>query len=255
MQESLSLRALPNIPTIVDGDDLAAILGATLERLDPQPVSGDILVVTHKVVSKAEGRTVNLKTVVPSALAQSLSRETGKPPALCEVILNESRSIVRTRPGLIIAEHRLGLILANAGVDRSNVENSENDERVLLLPEDPDGSAAVLAEDLSSRLGVSLAVIISDSAGRAWRRGVVGLAIGSAKIPAVLDLRGRQDRAGRLLAVTEVGLADEIASAAELLMGEADEGMPAVLISGLHIDGPDRPARDLVRPTNEDLFR
>ncbi len=255
MQESLSLRALPDIPTIVHGDDLGAILGTSLDRLDPKPASGDVLVVTHKIVSKAEGRIVDLKTVVPSGLAHTLSQETGKPPALCEVILTESRSILRTRPGLIIAEHRLGLILANAGIDRSNVEGNENDEHVLLLPQDPDRSAAALARDLSARLGTPLAIIISDSAGRAWRRGVVGLAIGCAGLPAVLDLRGRQDRAGRPLAVTEVGLADELASAAELLMGEADEGRPAVLISGLNLGTSERSARDLVRPAAEDLFR
>ncbi|MEL6963713.1 MAG: coenzyme F420-0:L-glutamate ligase, partial [Pseudomonadota bacterium] len=131
MQESLTLRALPDIPTIVHGDDLGAILGTSLDRLDPKPAPGDILVVTHKIVSKAEGRIVDLKTVVPSDLAHTLSQETGKPPALCEVILTESRSILRTRPGLIIAEHRLGLILANAGIDRSNVEGNEDDEHVL----------------------------------------------------------------------------------------------------------------------------
>ena len=144
------------------------------------------------------------------------------------------------------------MIMANAGIDQSNVDSRE---AVLLLPEDPDGSAAALARDLGARFGVPLAIVISDSVGRAWRRGVVGLAIGAAGLPALVDLRGRRDREGRPLAVTDVGLADEIASAAELLMGEADEGQPAVLVSGLRLDDRPRPARDLIRPASEDLFR
>ena len=147
------------------------------------------------------------------------------------------------------------MIMANAGIDRSNVAGGADDERVLLLPEDPDRSARDLANSLSAHFDVKLTVVVSDSVGRAWRRGVVGLALGAAGLPALMDLRGRLDRDGRPLAVTDVGLADEIASAAELLMGEADEGQPAVLISGLCVDGRDRPARDLQRPADEDLFR
>lgn len=264
--ESLTLRAVPGIPSIGEGDDLANILGASLDALNPSPTTGDVLVVTHKILSKAEGRIVDLGTIEPSEAAEALARETGKAPALCELVLRESTAIIRKRPGLIIAEHRLGMIMANAGIDQSNVDRYSITERapkgdggdskaVLLLPEDPERSAAVLARDLSLRFGVPLAVIVSDSVGRAWRRGVVGLAIGAAGLPALLDLRGRQDRDGRPLAVTEVGLADEIASAAELLMGEADEGQPAVLVSGLRLDGQARPASDLIRPVSEDLFR
>jgi coenzyme F420-0:L-glutamate ligase/coenzyme F420-1:gamma-L-glutamate ligase len=243
---------LPGIPSISEGDDLASILGEPLRQLNPPPAPGDILVVTHKILSKAEGRIVDPGTVHASEAAEMLARETGKSPAFCELVLRESRSIIRTRPGLIISEHRLGIIMANAGIDHSNVDSRE---AVLLLPDDPDGSAAALARELSARFGVPLAVIVSDSVGRAWRRGVVGLAIGCAGLPAVQDLRGRLDREGRPLAVTDVGLADEIASAAELLMGEADEGQPAVLVSGLRLYGRPRPARDLIRPAAEDLFR
>ncbi len=227
----------------------------------PPPAIGDALVVTHKILSKAEGRIVDLNTVEPSQAANALALEAEKSPAFCELVLRESKAIVRTRPGLIIAEHRLGMIMANAGIDRSNIGSEPNvdggsAESVLLLPEDPDGSAAALARDLSVYFGISLAVIISDSAGRAWRRGVVGLAIGCAGLPAIMDLRGRLDRDGRPLAVTEVGLADEIASAAELLMGEADESRPAVLISGaLPHSGEPGTAHDLIRPIAEDLFR
>jgi len=243
--------------------------------LETPLASGDVLVVTHKIVSKAEGRIVDLKTVEPSRAARALALETGKSPAFCEVVIGESRQIVRKRRGLIIAEHRLGMIMANAGIDRSNVDGGSNvdsganvnsgsnvgderradGERVLLLPEDPDRSAAELALALSARFGMTLAVIVCDSVGRAWRRGVAGLALGAANIPAVQNLRGRLDLDGRPLQVTEVGLADEIASAAELLMGEADEGRPAVLVSGLHWQGEPRPASDLIRSSAEDLFR
>lgn len=251
----LTLQALPGIPAIAEGDDLASILGDALERTGMQPMAGDVLVVTHKIVSKAEGRSVDLADVVPSAKARALAEETGKSPAICEMILRESNEILRKREGLIIAEHRLGMVMANAGIDRSNVAGKDGDERVLLLPENPDASATRLADALSARFAASLAVVISDSVGRAWRRGVVGLAIGASRLPALLDLRGRQDLDGRPLQVTEVGLADQIASAAELLMGEADEAQPAVILRGLAWDGQARPASDLQRSRETDLFR
>ncbi len=251
--QSLSLHALPEIPAIGEGDDLALILGDALDRADLRPRAGDALVVTHKIVSKAEGRCVDLTDVEPSEEARVLALETGKPPAICALILAESKKILRKRAGLIIAEHRLGMVMANAGIDQSNVGGEG--QHVLLLPEDPDASAASLATSLSARFQVRLAVVISDSVGRAWRRGVVGLAIGAADLPAVQDLRGRKDLDGRALQVTEVGLADEIASAAELLMGEADEGQPAVLLRGLRLEGEAKPAAALMRPSDEDLFR
>jgi coenzyme F420-0:L-glutamate ligase/coenzyme F420-1:gamma-L-glutamate ligase len=250
----LTLNALPGIGTIRAGDDLARILGDALDAARMAPRPGDVLVVTHKIVSKAEGREVLLADVTPSAEARALAAATGKDAALVEAILAESRAVLRHRPGLIIAEHRLGLVLANAGIDQSNVPQ-QGGPRVLLLPEDPDASAAVIRAALQQRFGVALAVIVSDSAGRAWRNGVVGLAIGAAGLPALLDLRGRPDREGRALEVTQVGLADQIASAAELLMGEADEGRPAVLVRGLAVDGPALPAAALVRPREADLFR
>jgi len=251
---SVTLVALPGIPTIAPGDELAHILGDAIEAAGLAPRSDDVLVVTHKIVSKAEGRMVALAHVDPSESAQALAAATGKDPALVEVILSEAAAVLRSRPGLIIAEHRLGLVLANAGVDQSNI-SQEGGPRLLLLPEDPDASAAALRAALRERFGVALAVIVSDSVGRAWRNGVVGLAIGAAGLPALLDLRGRPDRDGRPLAVTQVGLADQIASAAELLMGEADEGRPAVLVRGLSVDGPELPAAALVRAREADLFR
>ncbi|MEM9627937.1 MAG: coenzyme F420-0:L-glutamate ligase [Pseudomonadota bacterium] len=252
---TLSLHALPGIPAIDTGDDLAVILGDALERAELRPRDGDVLVVTHKIVSKAEGRCVSLADVEPSKEADALAPETGKSPAVCQLILDESQKVLRKRRGLIIAEHRLGMVMANAGIDQSNVGKAEGDEHVLLLPEDPDASAAALAASLSARFRMTLALVISDSVGRAWRKGVVGLAIGAAKLPAVMDLRGRKDLDGRMLQVTEVGLADEIASAAELLMGEADEGQPAVLLRGLRLEGKAKPAKALQRPSDEDLFR
>ena len=217
------------------------------------PLDRDVLVVTHKIISKAEDRYRNLDDVTPSARALELAAATGKDAALVEVILSESREVLRSRRELIITEHRLGLIMANAGVDRSNV--SGGPERVLLLPEDPDASSAALRKKLRARFGADMAVVVSDSAGRAWRNGVVGLALGAAGLPALEDLRGRNDLEGRPLEVTQVGLADAIASAAELLMGEADEGRPAVLVRGVQWRGTPVTAAALIREREQDLFR
>lgn len=252
---AITLTAVPGIPAIRAGDDLARILGDALHAALLQPQRGDVLALTHKIVSKAEGRTVALADVTPSPRARELAAATGKDPALVEVILSESRAVLRFRPGLIITEHRLGIVLANAGVDQSNLPQEDGDSKVLLLPRDPDASAAALRAALSARFDVSLAVIISDSAGRAFRHGVIGLAIGAAGLPALLDLRGRPDLEGRSLQVTQVGLADEVASAAELLMGEADEGRPAVLVRGVCARGPALPAAALIREREADLFR
>jgi coenzyme F420-0:L-glutamate ligase / coenzyme F420-1:gamma-L-glutamate ligase len=252
---AVSLVAVPGIPAIRPGDDLARILGDALEAGALRPRRGDVLVVTHKIVSKAEGRYVSLADVTPSARARELAAATGKDPALVEVILSESRDVLRLRPGLIITEHRLGMVLANAGIDQSNVPHDGGEQRVLLLPKDPDASSAALCAALEARFCGGLAVVINDSVGRAWRNGVVGLALGAAGLPALLDLRGRPDLEGRPLKVTQVALADEIASAAELLMGEADEGCPAVLVRGLEWQGQALPAAALLRDREQDLFR
>jgi len=251
---AITLTAVPGIPAIRAGDDLASILGDALHAAALRPQRGDVLVVTHKIVSKAEGRTVALADVTPTSRARELAAAIGKDPALVEVILSESHAVLRFRPGLIITEHRLGIVLANGGVDQSNVPQDEG-PRVLLLPEHPDASAAALRAALEKRFSAALAVIISDSAGRAFRNGVVGLALGAAGLPALLDVRGRLDLEGRPLQVTQVGLADEIASAAELLMGEAEEGRPAVLLRGFSAPGPALPAAALIRERQADLFR
>jgi coenzyme F420-0:L-glutamate ligase/coenzyme F420-1:gamma-L-glutamate ligase len=250
---AVTLTALSGIPAIQPGDDIAAILADALEAGAMAPRDRDVLVVTHKIISKAEGRYRHLADITPSPRARDIAAATGKDPALVEVILMESRGVLRSRRELIIAEHRLGMVMANAGVDQSNVPRGP--ETVLLLPEDPDASSAALRVALGERFGVDIAVVVSDSVGRAWRNGVVGIALGAAGLPALQDLRGKNDLEGRTLKVTQVGLADEIASAAELLMGEADEGRPAVLVRGVEWREPPVAAAALIRDREQDLFR
>jgi coenzyme F420-0:L-glutamate ligase/coenzyme F420-1:gamma-L-glutamate ligase len=249
MAASLGLHALPGLPLVAPGDDLAAMLADAMPLL---PRDGDVLVVAQKIVSKAEGRLVALDGVVPSARAVALGGEIGKDPRIVEVILGESVRVVRSRPNLLIVEHKRGWVMANAGVDQSNVGGTG---QVLLLPEDPDASSERLRAALSARFGVRLAVVINDSFGRAWRRGTAGIAIGAAGLPALVDLRGKPDLFGRILEVSIIGFADEIAAAASLLMGQAAEGQPAVLVRGLEWSAPDSDAAALVRPAAEDLFR
>ena len=255
MSNTASLMALADFPLVRPGDDLAALVIGVLAKRNQRIVAGDVLVLAQKIVSKAEGRYVDLARVEPSARAVTIASETDKDPRLVEIILGESRRVVRSSPGVLIVEHRLGFVMANAGVDRSNVDPAAGVEPVLLLPRDPDASAAALREKLAAHFGEAPAVIISDSFGRAWRRGTVGIALGAAGLPSLMDLRGQPDLYGRTLRVTETGFADEIAAAASLLMGQADEGQPAVLVRGLAWSGGDAPASALVRPAAEDLFR
>jgi coenzyme F420-0:L-glutamate ligase/coenzyme F420-1:gamma-L-glutamate ligase len=236
------------------GNDLASLLAEAWKRHTEPPSSGDVLVVAQKVVSKVEGRYVTLSEVTPGKEAIALGGEVEKDPRLVEVILSESRRVVRRRPGVLVVEHKLGFVMANAGVDRSNISH-DGGERVLLLPRDPDGSAAALRQRLRELLGSAPAVIVSDSFGRPWRRGTVGVAIGAAGLPALRDWRGHRDLFGRELQVTETGFADEIASAASLLMGQADEAVPAVIVRGLSWKQADAPAATLIRPAEQDLFR
>ena len=257
MADRLVFSALQGIPRVRPGDDLAGLIWQALERASIRLEPGDVIVVTQKIVSKAEGRHVNLTTVEPSPRAEALSRETGKDARLVEVILGESRSVLRTRPGLIIVEHRLGFVCANAGVDHSNVESPDGSagEWVLRLPEDPDHSAAELRRALGSHAGVAPAVLIADSHGRAWRLGTVGVAVGGAGFPALLDLRGQPDLFGYKLQATVVGLADEVCAGASALMGQAAEGRPVVHVRGLAASAAGGRAADIIRPLEEDLFR
>ncbi len=252
---ALTLTAIPDIPLVAPGDDLAALLIAALERARLVPAEGDVLVVAQKIVSKAEGRVVDLGDVVASERARELALAVDKDPRLVEVILAESSEVVRHRPGVLVVAHKLGLVMANAGIDRSNVAAAGAAEPVLLLPEDPDASAAALKARLDAHYRIGLAVIVNDSVGRAWRNGVVGIALGAAGLPALRDMIGRTDLFGRALDVTQTGFADEIAAAASLLMGQADEGRPVVLIRGLAETAGTDGAGALVRPPEQDLFR
>lgn len=258
MPGRLEILALPGLPQVQAGDDLAALLLQALQRAGLELQAGDVLVLAQKIVSKAEGRSVRLETVLPSAEAESLAADTGKDPRLVQLILDESRSVVRVRkgnPGVIVVEHRCGWIHANAGIDQSNVNRGDPGEWALLLPENPDASAAALRAALHDRSGVHVGVLINDSFGRAWRVGTCGIAIGSAGITTVADLRGQPDMFGRTLEVTVIGRGDEIAAAASLVMGQAGEGTPAVLIRGLPAEHSPATAAELIRPRQEDLFR
>lgn len=248
----LTLTALPGIPEVTAGADLAALLLEALEHAGKVLQAGDVVVVAQKIVSKAEGRLVRLAEITPSARARELAPATGKDPRLIELMLRESREVLRAKPGVIIVEHRLGLVMANAGVDESNVPEPGT---ALLLPEDPDASARRMREDLTRACGADIGVVINDSFGRAWRNGVTGVAIGVAGIPALVDLRGQPDRGGRALRITQVAAADEIAAAASLLMGQSDEGAPAVLARGFPYARREGAATELIRPRAEDFFR
>lgn len=251
----ITILPLTGIPMVRPGDDLAALLAASLARCADPPRQKDILVIAQKIVSKAEGRFADLDAVTPSTRANELARTTGKDPRVLEAVLSESAEVLRARRNVIVVEHKLGLVMANAGIDQSNLDEQDQGRRVLLLPADPDASAARLREALQARFGVAFGVIISDSVGRAWRLGTVGLAIGAAGVPSLVDRRGEADLSGRKLEVTEVAFADAVAASAVLAMGEAAEGTPAALVRGLDWTAPAAPAGALVRPRAEDMFR
>jgi coenzyme F420-0:L-glutamate ligase/coenzyme F420-1:gamma-L-glutamate ligase len=255
MTASLQLIAVPGIPLVKPGVDLVGLIiaGMTGARLVLQ--DRDVVVIAQKIVSKAEGRFMDLATVVPSPRAEALAREVQKDPRLVELILSESRRVVRSGKDVLIVEHRLGFVMANAGVDQSNVADPGDRQLVLMLPQDPDASAARLQKELEHRSGCEVGVVINDSFGRPWRLGTVGVAIGCAGLPALLDLRGHPDLFGRRLQVTVIAYADEIAAAASLLMGQADEARPVVIVRGLPRHDRRLPASSLIRPTGEDLFR
>jgi coenzyme F420-0:L-glutamate ligase / coenzyme F420-1:gamma-L-glutamate ligase len=255
MSDRVEIIGLRGVPMVQAGDYLHAIAVSALVDADLALEAGDVLVVAQKIVSKAEGRFVDIATIIPSARAKRLAAQTGKDPRFVEIILSESKRIVRHRENLIIAEHRRGWVMANAGIDHSNVAPGDGREQVLLLPVDPDASARALREELVASYGVPVGVIISDSFGRPWRRGTVGVALGAAGLPSIIDWRGHPDLFGRQLEVTETGFADEIAAAASLVMGQADEAMPIALVRGLQWVAPEADAAALVRPAEHDLFR
>jgi coenzyme F420-0:L-glutamate ligase / coenzyme F420-1:gamma-L-glutamate ligase len=266
--DMLTLTPLKNIPLIRQGDDLADIIFNALSATAIRIQDNDILVIAQKIVSKAEGRMVNLTTVTPSERALELAKITEKDPRVVELILRESNEVLRARPGAIIVEHRLGFVCANAGIDHSNVsplpEASESSETfgslnpedwVLLLPENPDCSAAAIRQKLETATGTRIGVLVIDSHGRAWREGTVGTAIGVSGLPGLVDLRGQPDLFDFKLRITQVGAADELAAAASLVMGQAAEGTPVVHVRGFPYPLRDGSLNELLRPREQDLFR
>ena len=254
---ALSLTSLPNIPLIRRGDHLADILLNSIKAASLELEDNDILVLAQKIVSKAEGRMVNLATVTPSAHAIELAPQVDKDARLLELILQESNEVLRVRKGVIVVEHKLGFVCANAGIDHSNVmgEGDSNEEYVLLLPEDPDASAAKLREEIKQITGKTIGVMIIDSHGRAWRNGTVGICIGLSGLPSLIDERGWKDLFGYTLKATIVAVADELAAAASLVMGQAAEGTPAVLVRGYPYPLGEGSLKELIRPKEMDMFR
>jgi len=259
--QAVTVTALPDIPLIQPGDNLIQLMIDGLERCDLVLQNGDILVLAQKIVSKSENRYATLDAVSPSRAAIELAREVEKDPRLVELILSESKCVIRKRTGVLIVEHNLGIVMANAGIDSSNIEplpnrtNGDTPQRVLLLPKNPDASCAVFRQALAEKFDTEIAVIINDSVGRAWRNGTVGIAIGTAGIDALLDLNGHPDLYNRPLRTTQIGLADELAAAASIVMGAADEGRPIIHIRGYAGGLGQGNANDLIRAQQQDLFR
>jgi len=254
---SITLTPLPGIPLISPGDDIASLILLAIEQAGLKLVDNDILVVAQKIISKAEGQLVNLGSVTPSPRARELAVQIEKDARFVELILRESAEVLRTRPGTIIVEHRLGFVCANAGIDHSNVrgEGTLTGEWVLLLPENPDASARILRQRLEAATGACLGVLIIDSHGRAWRMGIAGVAIGLSGVPGLVDLRGQPDLFRYTLRITQVGAADELASAASLAMGQAAEGTPVVHVRGFPYPLRESSLAELLRPRDQDLFR
>jgi len=255
----LTFMAIEGIPMIEPGDDLVEIIGEAISAMHESLMDDDVIVLAQKIVSKAEDRYVDLDDVEPGDEAIELAKEVDKDPRHVQIILSESNEVVRKRPGVLVVEHKLGFVHANAGIDQSNIDHAQGQERVLLLPEDADVSAHQLREGMRERYGVDVAVIINDSIGRAWRVGSLGLAIGVSGFTALEDYVGGADIFGRELVVTQVGAADEMAAGASLVMGQTDEKTPVVLVRGYQPAEPEdeslRGVQTLIRPKEQDLFR
>lgn len=254
MTDKLELIPLPGIPLVRPGDDLAQLIVDALHRAGLVLTGRDIVVVAQKIVSKAEGRFVRLDEVTPSPRAEELAQITAKPAKLVEVILQDTAEIIRARRDLLLVQHRLGFISANAGVDHSNVGGEE--ELLLRLPLDPDASARTIRQRLAQLTGANGPVLVIDSHGRPWRFGTVGVVIGLSGLAPVQDLRGTPDLFGHRLRYTDVGFTDQIAAAASLLMGQAAEGLPVVIARGLSFSLDEQArAADVLRPKEMDVFR
>ncbi len=249
---ALQLIPLAGLPEIQPGHALAPLIAEAAAARDTPLAPADIVVIAQKIVSKAEGRRVRLADIVPSERARALAATCEKDARLVELVLSEADEIVRCVRNVLIVRHRLGMIVANAGIDQSNIE--DGDGHALLLPRDPDGSAALLHVALSQCADGAVGVVINDSFGRPWRRGTCGTAIGCAGVESLMDLRGRADRFGRALRTSELGFADEVAAAASLVMGQAAESVPVVIVRGLAASARALPASALIRTGGENLF-
>ena len=253
----LIISPVKHIPLIKQGDDLAMVIDKGLKKEGLEIVENDVLVVTQKIISKAEGRSINLDDVTPSAKAKELALVCEKDPRLVEIVLSESNSVLRCVKNTLIVEHKLGFVCANAGVDHSNVKEDQEGNGIwyLLLPENPDASAQKIREYFNNTKGIDIGVMVIDSHGRAWRQGVVGIMIGTAGVPSLVDLRGKKDIFGYELRITQVAAADELAAAASLVMGQADEHIPVVHVRGFPYKLADTSLKEVLRPKEKDLFR
>jgi len=254
MAKRLEIIAPEEFPLVEAGDSLPRLILDTLQAEQISFQQGDVLVLAQKIISKSEGRYARLTDVVPTADAEQLAVKCDKDPRLVQMILNESSEVLRCMPGVLIVRHRLGFVMANAGIDHSNISGAEDEQRVLLLPEDPDQSAELLKEELEQATGLDLAIIINDSFGRPWRLGTTSVCIGCAGIVSLFDQRGDSDLFDQELLVTQVAVGDEVATAASVLMGQAGEARPLVLVRGLDFPREPAAARHLLRPAAEDLF-
>ncbi len=252
---SLTLTALQHVPLIRQSDNLADIILNALRETNIELQDNDILILAQKIVSKAEGRMINLATVTPSPRALELAEKSGKDPRITELMLQESAEVLRVRVGSIIVEHKLGFVCANAGIDQSNVKGDDDGEYVLLLPADPDGSAREIRNAIKKITRKKIGVMIIDSHGRAWRIGTVGICIGLSGLPALIDERGWKDLFDYTLKITIVGVADELAAAASLMMGQAAEGTPIVHARGFPYKLTEGSLKELIRPKEQDMFR
>ncbi|MBE9538328.1 MAG: coenzyme F420-0:L-glutamate ligase [Proteobacteria bacterium] len=255
MPTTLELIPLADFPLVEPGQNVAQLIAACLEKNGLALMEGDVLIVAQKIISKAEDRYVRLADVEPSPAALALAEQADKDPRQMELVLRESQEIVKVRPGVVIVEHRNGYVHANAGIDKSNIPARDNDPQVLLLPKNPDGSAQILLETLSRYSGIGVKIIINDSFGRAWRNGTVGVAIGTAGFQPLYNQVGEKDLYGNILEVTESAVADELAAAASLVMGQAAEACPVVLARGLTLQAAETGSHSLIRAKSQDMFR
>lgn len=255
MTRSITYAALPNVPMVQPGDDVCDIILTGLAEAGIVLQSKDVIVIAQKIISKSENRYVDLAKVTPSVRAKELAEVIGKDPRHIETVLSESTELLRYRKNVMIVAHRLGFVMANAGIDESNIGHMGRRGQVLLLPVNPDKSCRDIKRRLDLEFSVSVGVIINDSFGRPWRNGVVGVALGSAGISSLQNLVGLPDLFGRPMKVTEVAIADELAAAASLVMGQAAEGFPIVHVRGFKNRAPENDASALIRPKSIDMFR